>query len=314
VNKDSKMRKILITGGAGFIGSHLADYHLAKGDSVWVIDNLDTGFRSNLELAEKNPNFKFNILDIPNALDLYKYVQWADCVYHLAATVGMLKVMENPLRVMRTNILGTECVLRELCPHQKVLIASSSEVYELSVGASFNFARWNYALSKLTTEALALSHAKRRGLDVRVVRIFNTIGLRQASAYGMVVPRFVKWAVRGEPIVVYGDGQQTRSFCPVEDVVRALDKLISSSESKNETFDVGGNIEISILELAKLIKARAQSKSRIVFLPYAEAYPEGFEDVHSRVANLDKLSRFMLFEFGRLEDALDKIIEWERNK
>jgi len=305
--------KVLITGGAGFIGSHLTDYHLAKGDVVSVIDDLSTGTKANLLQAMNHHNFKFIEEDIfsPELEDL---VKWADRIYHLAAVVGMLKVMEDPYQVMKVNVFGTGYVLENLAPHQKVVIASSSEVYSLEAGRPFNFTRWNYALSKLTAEALTLSYAKKYGLDVSIVRIFNTIGTRQAGSYGMVVPRFVRQATMGEPITVYGDGRQTRSFCPVEDTVRVLDRLGSIPESKGKTLDVGSNCGISILELAELIKAGAKSKSDIVLVPYDQVYPEGFEDVRGRVANLSELFKLMRFGFGRLENALDKIIEWERSK
>lgn len=308
--------KILITGGAGFIGSHLTDYHLAKGDEVCAIDDLSTGTVDNLQSAMKNSNFRLIKADIVSSRLLDPAVEWADQVYHLASIVGMLRVMEDPLQVLKANIIGTERVLRMLIPSQKVLVASSSEAYDLSVGKSFNFVRWNYALSKLTAEALALSYAKNYNLDVRIARIFNTIGTRQAGSYGMVVPRFVRQAVMGDSITVYGDGRQTRSFCPVEDTVRALDILMSAPEAKGETFDVGSNCGIAILELAALIKARAESESNIVFVSYERAYLEGFEDVRCRAANLNKLFKLAdnMWEFGHLDSALDKIIEWERNK
>ena len=308
--------KILITGGAGFIGSHLTDYHLAKGDEVCVIDNLSTGTVDNLQSAMENSNFRFIKADIVSSQLLYPAVEWADQVYHLASIVGMLKVMEDPLQVLKANIIGTERVLGMLTPSQKVLVASSSEVYDLSVGKSFNFVRWNYALSKLTAEALALSYAKNYNLDVRIARIFNTIGPRQSGSYGMVVPRFVRQAVRGEPITVYGDGRQSRSFCPVEDTIQAFDKLMSAPGAKGETFDVGSNCGISILELAELIKTLAKSKSDIVFIPYERVYLEGFEDVRCRAANLNKLFKLAdnVWGFGHLDSALDKIIEWEKSK
>lgn len=306
--------RILITGGAGFIGSHLADYHLTKGDKVRVIDDLSTGSIDNMDLAMKNGRFEFIAKSIV-ASDLEpKLIKWADRVYHMAAEVGMFRVMEDPLKVIETNVFGMERILGMLTPSQKLLVASSSEIYNLQVGKPFNFARWNYALSKLTAEALALSYAKKHNLDVSIVRIFNTIGTRQTGLYGMVVPRFVRQAVMGEPITVYGDGRQTRSFCPVEDVVYVLDKLMSNPKSKGETLDVGSNCGISILELAELVKARAESKSNIAFVSYERAYPEGFEDVRCRAANLNKLFKLVTFGFGCLEDALNKIIEWERSK
>jgi len=310
--------KILITGGAGFIGSHLADYHLAKGDEVQVIDDLSTGSIGNMDLAMKNSKFGFVEKSIVALSSEPKLIKWADRVYHMASEVGMFRVMKNPLKVIETNVFGTDCVLNCLEPHQEIVVASSSEVYELkNKSLWFNHIRYNYALSKLMSEALALSYAKERGIGVAIARIFNTIGLRQKGFYGMVVPRFVQQALLQQPITVYGDGSQRRCFCDVENTVKFLDILGSVSENESKTFDIGGDLSISILDLAYLVKRRAKSNSVIKFVSYEEAYPGGYyEDVQDRVPNLNALNALLEFRDPDIENdigkTLDKIIDEKR--
>jgi len=320
---------VLITGGAGFIGSHLADYHLARGDQVYAVDNLSTGSRSNVEPFRSNPNFRFAEADILHWGDLGRAVAWADRIYHMAAVVGVKKVLEDPVAVMATNMTGTEKVLRAIHTggwNPQVIIASTSEVYGFNSKASFAESddivlpsggrlRWTYAVTKLADEFLAFSYARKYGLHLVVVRLFNTIGPNQVGYYGMVVPRFVGHAVRDEPLTVYGDGEQTRSFCDVRDTVVALDRLAGCPEAWGEVVNVGNEQEISIRGLAELAIQRAQSASSMRFISYKEAYGEEFEDVTHRRPVLDKLRRLTGFApEWRLGDTLDDLIERERAK
>lgn len=314
---------IVITGGAGFIGSHLAEYHLTKGDFVHVVDDLSTGTLENLMPFERDSRLRFDEADIITWQGLDKAIGWADRVYHFAAVVGMHRVLAEPVRVHSVNIAGCERVLRAAVAggwKAQVLVASSSEVYgsnhkgclhedcvlNIPSGAR---SRWNYAVSKLADEALSLSYARSFGLHVTVVRLFNTIGPRQTGRYGMVVPRFVDQAITGEPITVYGDGSQTRSFCDIRDTVVALDRLMSNPASAGEIVNVGGDREISIRSLAEMIRVRAKSTSSITFLPYAQAYGEAFDDVARRKPSLEKLLRLVEFKHRwQLEDTLDELI------
>lgn len=309
--------KILITGGAGFIGSHLVDYCLARNDEVVVIDNLETGSLDNIRLAMENPKFELIKADIADLSSLDSAVKWAECVYHLAAIVGMFKVMENPLKAIKTNLFGTEYILRYLSSHQRIIIVSSSEVYDLKPSLRFNYVRWNYALSKLMSEALSLSYARECDFDVKIARIFNTIGTRQTGSYGMVVPRFVQQAVEGKPITVYGDGTQRRCFIAVENMVKMLYGLMLAPVGGNETFDVGIDRSISIFNLAKLIKMQTESDSPIVFVPYKEAYPKEYVDVHSRIPNLNAINVLLknvgIAIVNNFEDVLGEIIKEKRN-
>ena len=320
---------VFISGGAGFIGSHLAAHHLAKGDKVHVLDNLSTGSRDNLIPFSGNRDFQFTHDDIITWSDLGSAVAWADRVYHLAAVVGVKRVLEDPVRVMSTNMAGTERLLRAADKDvwkPQVLLASSSEVYGFNddspysekdalVFASGGRLRWSYALTKLADEYLAFAYHRGHGVDVKIARLFNTVGPRQVGRYGMVVPRFVQQAVREEPITVFGDGQQTRSFCDVRDTVVALDKLASCPEAAGEAVNVGNDQEISIEELAQLVRRRADSRSPIEHISYGEAYGEEFEDIRRRRPLLDKLAGYTNFiPQWTLEQTIDDLIADERDK
>ena len=300
--------RILITGGAGFIGSHLAEAHLEEGDEVYVIDDLSTGSLANIEGFLENKRFFFSRDSILNHDKMVELIGTCDRVYHLAAAVGVLFVLEHPYESIRTNIQGTEKVL-ELCNKfkKRVLITSSSEVYgkhihapltetdDLIYGPSSKF-RWSYAASKLMDEFMGLAYHRTNGLEVVIARLFNTVGPRQTGAYGMVIPRFVGQALKGEPVTVFGDGKQTRTFTYVKDVVTALMGLMESAEATGEVFNVGGTEEISIEALAKMIIAATGSSSKISHVPYEVAFEKDFEDMQRRVPNIEKIRQCISFE------------------
>lgn len=335
---------ILVTGGAGFIGSHLAEYHLAKGDKVNVVDDLSTGSIENILPFTVNPDFHFEEADVLTWHGLEKAVAWADRIYHMAAVVGVFKVLEEPIRVLATNIAGCERLLRAAHASTfppEIVIASTSEVYgtgvrhnrspeklseqsgdssvgdfredmELIIGSS-TVSRWNYSISKLADEALGLSYARRFRMKISVVRFFNTIGPRQTGRYGMVVPRFVRQAVQGLPITVYGDGSQRRCFCDVRDTVRALDLIAGNDESAGEIVNVGNNSEISIRGLAEFVRDQSGKNSPLKFIPYKEAYGEEFDEVYFRRPSLDKFFRLTRFKHKwSLEKTVNDLIENER--
>lgn len=320
---------VLITGGAGFIGSHLAGYHLARGDHVYVVDNLSTGSLGNIDPLRSHPQFRFAQADILHWGDLGKAVAWADRIYHMAAVVGVKKVLEDPVAVISTNMTGTEKVLRAIHSggwNPQVIIASTSEVYGFNAKSSFaetdaivlpsaGRLRWTYAVTKLADEFLAFSYARKYGLHLVVVRLFNTIGPNQVGHYGMVVPRFVYHAAHNEPLTIFGGGEQTRSFCDVRDTVVALDRLAGCPAAWGEVVNVGNEQEISIRGLAELIVQRAESASTLRFISYLEAYGEEFEDVTHRRPVLDKLRALTGFApQWALNDTLDDLIERERAK
>jgi UDP-glucose 4-epimerase len=291
----------LITGGAGFIGSHLSERLLAAGHTVTVIDDLSTGRLRNVTALEGRANFHYAIEDIRNIHVMDRLVSECDVIYHLAAAVGVQKIISEPIKTIEVNIGGTEVVLQTARRYRKkVLIASTSEVY--GKGARFPFhedddrvmgpttrSRWSYAASKAIDEFLALAYHKEVGLPIVLFRLFNTVGPRQTGQYGMVLPRFVKAALTGEPLQVYGDGQQQRCFGNVSDVVEAIHGLAESPAAVGEVFNIGSQEEVSILELAERVRARANSSSDIQFIPYEQAYEAGFEDFRRRVPSLEKI-------------------------
>ncbi|HEV2679937.1 MAG TPA: NAD-dependent epimerase/dehydratase family protein [Rhodanobacter sp.] len=318
---------VLITGGAGFIGSHLTSLHLSRGDKVHVVDDLSTGSRANLAAFEPLSNFRFDEADVLTWPLLQQAAAWADRVYHLAAVVGVYRVIAEPTRVLATNIAACERLFRTIAAggwRPQVVVASSSEVYghqhedvlnetmDLSVSTRAG-TRWNYSVSKIADEALALSYSQKFDIPVLVGRFFNTIGPRQVGRYGMVVPRFVDQAVRGEPITVYGDGEQTRSFCDVRDNVVAMDLLASRDSSDALVANIGNDREISMNALAQLICERAESDSKICHVPYLKAYGEDFEDIKRRRPSLDRLRTLTGFKHRyTLEDTLDELIQERR--
>jgi len=317
--------RILITGGAGFIGSHLAEAHLKQGDDVYIIDDLSTGSMENLTHLEKDPQYQNRIFirinTILNQEAMLELVGICDRVYHMAAAVGVQYILDNPLESIRTNIQGTEHVL-ELCNKfkKRVLLASTSEVYgkhlhaplvetdNIIYGPSSKF-RWSYAASKLMDEFSALAYQRTHGLEVVIARLFNTVGPRQTGTYGMVIPRFVSQALADEPITVYGDGKQTRTFTHVTDVVDALIGLMGSAEANGDVFNIGGTEETTILELAEKIIQKTESKSQIALIPYEEAFEKDFEDMQRRVPGIGKIQKIIGFDPRKnLDVILDDVI------
>ena len=293
--------RIRITGGAGFIGSHLAEAHLERGDAVEILDDLSTGSIDNVSHLKPRERFTYTIDTVMNVPLLAEMVDRADVVYHLAAAVGVKLIVRSPVNTIETNVQGTENVLRAAAKKdKKVFIASTSEVYGKATKVPFSEdddlvmgptvrGRWAYACSKAIDEFLAIAYHKEKGLPVVVVRLFNTVGPRQTGRYGMVIPTFVRQALEGEPITVFGDGTQRRSFTYVSDVVWALMGLAEEPAAVGRVFNIGNDAEISIGELAKLVKEMTGSGSPIVRVPYDEAYEEGFEDMMRRVPDISRL-------------------------
>ncbi|MDX2136873.1 MAG: GDP-mannose 4,6-dehydratase [Chloroflexota bacterium] len=321
------MTHALITGGAGFIGSHLSETLLAAGHQVTIIDNLSTGRFENIAHLSENRYFRFAIEDIRNTSVMDRLVSECDVIYHLAAAVGVQRIISNPIETIETNIGGTEVVLATARRYRKkVLIASTSEVYGKGVRIPFSEDddsllgptirnRWSYAASKMIDEFLALAYHKEVGLPVVVFRLFNTVGPRQSGQYGMVVPRFVRWAIQNEPIMVYGDGEQQRCFGNVYDVVKAIRDLGESPRAIGEVFNIGSNEEISIGGLAERVRARAGSTSEIRYIPYEEAYETGFEDFRRRVPSIDKIRAAIEWEPTlTLDETIDQIIAYQREQ
>ena len=297
--------KILVTGGAGFIGSHLVDRLLIDGHQVVVVDILSTGRKNNLKQHDLNPNFRFSESSILNLSLLESEMQDIDYVFHLAAAVGVFTIVNNPLESLLTNIRGTENVLEMASKFQvPVFLTSSSEVYGKNVSDSLyensdrilgspTTLRWSYSEAKAIDESLAFAYFIERQLPVRIVRFFNTVGPRQLGTYGMVVPRFIKAALNNEQILIYGSGKQTRCFAHVLDVVEAVIAVAFAKNTLGKVLNVGNNFEISMNELAETIIERTNSSSKIVHVPYEEAYGEGFEDMERRVPNLDLIGNLV---------------------
>jgi UDP-glucose 4-epimerase len=317
----------LITGGAGFIGSHLAEALLAHGDSVFVLDNLSTGAMENIVHLKGRAGFEYFIDSVENEGLLAELVDRSDVVFHFAAAVGVKLIVEQPVRTIETNVHGTEIVLKHANKKKKlVVIASTSEVYGKSEDVPFRENsdlvlgpttkhRWAYACSKAIDEFLALAYWKERQLPVIVVRFFNTVGPRQTGQYGMVIPNFVRQALAGEAITVFGDGTQQRSFTHVADVVHALLKLVKEPKAVGQVINIGNTGEISIQKLAERVRELSGSKSPIKLVPYEEAYESGFEDMPRRVPDLSKVTALIGYKprFS-LDDILTQVIEYFRGK
>lgn len=311
--------KYLLTGGAGFIGSHLAEALLDRQKQVAIIDDLSTGSIDNIQHLKGRRGFKYILDAVFNRQVMAELVDEADFIFHLAAAVGVRLIVESPVRTIETNIKGTEAVL-ELAGKKKkpVVIFSTSEVYgksnggkfletgDLILGPTFK-GRWSYAASKIIDEFLALAYYKEKKLPVIIIRLFNTVGPRQTGRYGMVVPRFVQQALLGDPITVYGDGQQTRTFTHVKDAVWAILRLIEHPGAVGEIFNVGGKEETSIESLAHLVKGVLKSQSSVVHVPYNEAYEGGFEDMRKRVPDITKIQK--LIGFNPRYDLNDIILD-----
>lgn len=317
--------RCLITGGAGFIGSHLADELLARGHAVHVLDDLSTGAVDNFSHLKQNPRFAYTIDSATNRSLVAELVDMSDVVYHLAAAVGVELIVESPARTIDTNVHCTEVLLDQAAKKQKpVFVASTSEVYGKSTAVPFsedidlvlgptNIGRWSYAISKALDECLALAYWKERRLPTVVGRLFNTVGPRQTGRYGMVVPRFVRQALAGQPLTVYGDGTQRRVFCHVRDVTEVLVDLMERDDVYGEVFNIGGTEEVSIAELADLVRALADSDSEVLIVPYDDAYEPGFEDMTRRVPNIDKIrSRTGWEPKLSLHDIITDVIEHHR--
>ncbi len=314
--------KILITGGAGFIGSHLAERLLGQGHQVIVIDDLSTGSLANLAQVRGHPNFSFVLDSVRNANTMHLLIEQCDLIYHLAAAVGVQLIVDQPVHTIETNIHGTEVVLSIANKFgKKVLIASTSEVYGKSEAIPFHedddtvlgstrFSRWSYACSKAIDEFLALAYHQQYGLPVVVVRLFNTVGPRQTGRYGMVIPRFVDRALRNEPIQIYGDGQQARCFSCVFDVIDGLTALMECPDAAGRVYNIGSDEEITMEALADTIIAMTASRSRKVFLSYEEAYGRPFDDMHRRVPSLDRIRKQVGYQSRfTLQQTLTLIIQ-----
>lgn len=329
----SKSQSMLITGGAGFIGSHLAEALLDAGHHVTIIDNLSTGRLSNVEHLEDHPRFRLAIDAITNEMVMDRLVSECDTVFHLAAAVGVQLIVSDPVRVIETNVLGTHSVLKAASRYRKkVLIASTSEIYGKNNHVPFKEEddrllgpttrpRWSYSTSKAVDEFLGLAYFHQLGLPVVIFRLFNTVGPRQTGQYGMVVPRFLQQAMCGEPLTVYGDGQQTRCFCDVRDTVRAIIGLAECPEAVGQVFNIGSTNEVSILDLAHQVILASNGKKaqktdagnddqgRIIFVPYEEAYDTDFEDMRRRVPDTTKIQHLIGWRPKRtLEETLADIV------
>lgn len=320
--------QILITGGAGFIGSHLTEALLERGDEVSILDNLSTGSYENVERFRNHPRFSFAIDDLANPLVLDRLASHADAIVHLAAAVGVQLVVERPAETIETNVLGTHAVLAAARRYRcRTLIASTSEVYGKSAKLPFaegddlllgpsSRSRWSYAASKLLDEFLGLAAWREYNLPVTILRFFNTVGPGQTGRYGMVVPRFVRAAIAGQPIPVFGDGKQSRCFCHVKDTVRGIIGLMDQPErTAGEVYNIGSVEEVTINQLAEQVIARTGSNAGIAHIPYSEAYAPGFEDMLRRVPDTSKIAATTAWRPELdLARILDDVIAWERTR
>lgn len=307
-NTDKRARRVLITGGAGFIGSHLAERLLEKGDIVTIIDDLSTGRISNFEHLKAHPRFRFAIDSITNEIVMDRLVSECDVIFHLAAAVGVRLIVEKPVHTIQTNIMGTEAVLRAAKRYQvKVLIASTSEVYGKGNRVPFredddvvlgptSRNRWSYAATKMVDEFLGLAYYHEHGLPVVIFRLFNTVGPRQTGRYGMVIPRFIQQALTGKALTVYSDGLQSRCFLHVQDAVAAIAALAEKDDAMGNVFNIGSTEETTILDLAKLVINQVyghlpenEIMNKIRFIPYEQAYQQGFEDMQRRVPDISRI-------------------------
>jgi UDP-glucose 4-epimerase len=312
--------RFLITGGAGFIGSHLAERLLQRGDEVFIFDNLSTGSMENIRHLKHYDRMHYFLDTIQNRQLLAELVDESDAIFHLAAAVGVRLIVESPVRTIATNVDGTQLVLETASKKRKlVLIASTSEVYGKSTHIPFceeddlvlgptTKGRWSYAASKALDEFLALSYWKERKLPVVVARFFNTVGPRQTGRYGMVLPNFVSQALSGKPITVFGTGDQSRCFCDVQDTIEAVLRLMANDRAVGEVVNIGTDREISVTGLAQMVKERTNSSSTIAYVPYDQAYEPGFEDMMRRVPSLEKLERLTGFRpVTPLEEIVDRV-------
>jgi len=317
--------RVLITGGAGFIGSHLADAYIARGDEVFVLDDLSTGSIDNIRHLRGHPRFQYTIESVHHGPTVAELVDQCDVVFHLAAAVGVRLIVESPVRTIETNVHGTEVVLAKANKKKKkVLIASTSEVYGLSDQVPFredgnlvlgptSRGRWSYACSKAIDEFLALAYWRERKLPTVIVRLFNTVGPRQTGQYGMVVPTFIKQALTSRPITIHGSGEQSRCFADVGDVVSALVALMEHPAAVGEVFNVGSSEEVTIRALAERVKSLTGSSSEIVSIPYEQAYGEGFEDMPRRVPDIGKVNRLIAYRPTKsLDQILQRVIDFFR--
>ena len=319
--------KILVTGGAGFIGSHLCELLVHNGHTVVAIDNLSTGRLENISHLLSMPGFLFVRETITNSQVLDRLTSEADIIIHLAAVVGVKLIVEDPVNTIATNIMGTEAVLTTANRYGcKVMLASTSEVYGKGSKVPFNeeddcvmgptsHSRWAYATSKAIDEFLGLAYHRQFGLPVVVMRFFNTVGPRQTGRYGMVIPRFVRQALLNEPITVYGDGEQSRCFADVEDIIEAIYKLSSNSAAVGQVFNIGSTEEVTISELAEKVIIATGSQSKVIHVPYEEAYAPGFEDMRRRVPDLTKVNHLIGYEPQyKLDDTLKRVIDFENQQ
>jgi UDP-glucose 4-epimerase len=315
--------KILITGGSGFIGSHLVEKLLQQGHKLSVIDNLSTGKFSNIKPFLRNPRFSYTIDTILNRKVLRQLIEENDQIYHMAAAVGVKYIIDNPLQSLKVNITGTDNVLEFANEHKrKVLIASTSEIYGKSDQIPFkedadrflgstHISRWSYSSAKAIDEFLALAYHREKRLPIVIVRCFNTVGPRQTGQYGMVIPKFVKSALLNHPITIFGDGKQSRCFCDVDDVTDGMIKLMETKEAEGEIYNIGNDENISIEELAHIIKEMTKSRSKIEYIKYEDAYEEGFEDMRRRVPDLTKIKDIIDYQPKHdLKNILTRIIEY----